>query len=147
MSLKLTIKKIFIATILVFSSRAMGDVLMYNAAYTKTWEDSLTSKKGHKLVLERNYHSRSLHHGILGVGWCFEFEKSLKFMSPRKIELHDCFSRTKIVFSKVNKDTFTDLTGLLEITQKKNQFTLKKPKAQKEVYNSSGQLIEYKSQS
>jgi hypothetical protein len=73
---------------LALAAPAWGSVNMWSGGLTQTWTDleSPTSS----LHVRRTYHSRSIHEGIFGFGWCTELETRLQTLPDGSWRLRDC---------------------------------------------------------
>lgn len=125
---------------LVFSPQTPAAVNMKDAAYYKTWIDLETGPDPALFRLRRTYHSRSLHRGLFGFGWCSDFEKSLDLKRSDQILLRDCRLKAPIRFKKKNETLYeSPEKELLEI--KNGLFIRTTPSQVQQKYNRLGQLI------
>jgi YD repeat-containing protein len=82
---------------LALAAPAWGSVNMWSGGLTQTWTDLETPTSS--LHLRRTYHSRSIHEGIFGFGWCTELETGLRTLPDGSWRLRDCDRGEAIHFS------------------------------------------------
>lgn len=63
---------------------------MKNANFTDQWVDGQIPGKSFDLEVKRNYNSRSLFNGMLGFGWCTDFETSLEKEVDGSLRIKHC---------------------------------------------------------
>ena len=79
---------------------AQALVNLQNASFTDRWVDYIDESG---FQLERLYHSRSLHNGIFGFGWCSPLETALVQHSSNSISIKRCHQAPQLfhLISKV----------------------------------------------
>ncbi len=95
-------KNLLLKALFVFSPWALGNNLSTPVMLVEKSEDFFTSSTLNDLPnvfkLQRTYHSRSLHRGLLGYGWCLSFEKVLIKQPDGRIDLFSCSSDRPVRF-------------------------------------------------
>lgn len=71
-------KTLFVAIVFLFVTSSHAFVDLRNANYTNTWVDIQVEGSGFDMKALRTYHSRTLHNGMFGFGWCSNFETRLE---------------------------------------------------------------------
>src|SRR5262245_39832949 len=87
----------------LFSSEALAIVDMKSANYAESWDDVVIGGSS-TLRVHRTYNSRSLYDGILGFGWCSDFETKIEVISPAEIMLTHCGGGMEEQYSLRNYD-------------------------------------------
>lgn len=85
--------------VLLFSFYSYAIVDLRTANYSNTWIDIQIEGSGYDMKVLRTYHSRSLHNGMFGFGWCSNFETSLEVMPEGALKTRECGAGTATVFS------------------------------------------------
>ena len=134
---RLLLKLFFIS----ITSTALADVNLQQASYYKTWTDFTVESKNIKYSFQRTYRSRSIHQGILGFGWCTDFEKTLDLRKFEQITLSDCQEDRSLIFKKHGKDYVSGLNSKDKITLNHGHFQRQKGLI-KQIFDSEGRLIE-----
>ncbi|MCB0406911.1 MAG: hypothetical protein KDD34_01835 [Bdellovibrionales bacterium] len=104
---------------------------------------SLSAPK--EISLQRVYHSRSLYNGLLGYGWCLDFDKSLEFSQHHTIIFKSCQVDQAIHFKLETAQGNTFIyknTSFPEYQiHQKDQYFYLFYKNQNWIFNQKGQLI------
>ena len=74
------ISLVLLTLIVSFSAQAVIDVK--NANYSDSWIDIIAPGTGFDLRIQRTYNSRTLFNGMLGFGWCSDFETKIAVKNP-----------------------------------------------------------------
>lgn len=95
-------KNLLLKVLFVFSPWALGNNLSTPVMLVEKSADFFTNSPSKDLPnifkLQRTYHSRSLHRGLLGYGWCLTFEKVLIKQTDGAIDFYSCTSDRPIRF-------------------------------------------------
>lgn len=135
-----TLKKLSSHTILlaslIASSKAWSIVDMKNAAYIDQAIDiQITNGTSYELKLNRIYSSRFNFTGILGYGWCTDFETSVDRLPDGGIKLQACGAGQETVFkSSKDKDTSVAVVDqILENVKKEKSTSVATPQYIKDL--------------
>lgn len=91
MSNRIHFMTIFIALALIFSAQKSFAIIdMRNANYSDTWVDLQVKNSAYDLRMQRTYNSRTLYSGLIGFGWCTDYETSLKVTAENTIRVTEC---------------------------------------------------------
>lgn len=80
-----------------FSANAVSD--MRNGNFSDTWTDFNVPGSGYDLRMRRTYNSRTLFNGILGFGWCTDFETKLESTPEGTLRVTECGGGLKLTFA------------------------------------------------
>lgn len=92
--------KLFLLSFAFFfsiSSHAFVD--MRNANYSNTWVDIQVDSGGYDMKVLRTYHSRSIHNGMFGFGWCSNFETDMEILPEGSLKIRECGAGAVTVYS------------------------------------------------
>ncbi len=123
------------------TSTALADVNLQQASYFKTWTDFTVESKNIRYSFQRTYRSRSIHQGLLGFGWCTDFEKSLDLRKNSQITLTDCQEDRSLIFRKHGNDYVSVLNSKDKVIVQNGHFQRQKGLI-KQIFDSEGRLIE-----
>lgn len=134
------ISLVLLTLIVSFSAQAVIDVK--NANYSDSWIDIIAPGTGFDLRIQRTYNSRTLFNGMLGFGWCSDFETKIDITPDNTIKLTECGGGLEIVYSKNAKDSGAVKKSIEQIlaaykTQKKASATELKALKKKLVADSA----------
>ncbi len=136
-AINLTLKLIFLG----LTSTALADVNLQQASYYKTWTDFTVESKNIRYSFQRTYRSRSIHQGILGFGWCTDFDKKLDLRKTGEIILIDCQEERSLLFKKTTKDYVSNTNFKDKIVFQNGHFQRQKGLI-KQIFDAEGRLIE-----
>lgn len=114
----------------VFASSAWALVDVKNATYNDTWTDHAYSGTGFDLKFVRSYRSRSLSNGMLGFGWCTNFETTLEKTPENTAIVTECGDGLETVFLPKGAQG-SDMKKVVEEIIREAR---KKERSQKEAY-------------
>lgn len=122
-----------------------------NTAWVETAVDKISGPNvlPNEFQLQRTYHSQSLFRGLLGFGWCLEFDKVLKPQPNGDLLYESCEfdSRLRFRLSHQKNETLIYISSHpneFRVTQKDNLYTLTEiTKGHRWVFNTQGQLVEW----
>ncbi|OFZ19466.1 MAG: hypothetical protein A2Z20_05435 [Bdellovibrionales bacterium RBG_16_40_8] len=113
---------VFILFFLPSISFALVD--MRNANYSDTWVDLQIKSSGYDMQIRRSYNSRTLYNGMLGFGWCSEFETSLKITPENTLRVTECGAGFEIEYLPANynrKNLDKNIQAIVAEVRKRNK--------------------------
>lgn len=139
---KFSIKLIAASTSTLLSASAFAEVDLSVGSFI--YSDKSTS-------LGMIYNSRSLHQGLLGLGWCTPLEDSLDILNATTLRLRKCRAG-KIVTYKLKSNTLrspsssskTYISGAETIVSSDSKYQLIKDGQTLQTFNQHGKLLEVK---
>ncbi|PIU00369.1 MAG: hypothetical protein COT74_05410 [Bdellovibrionales bacterium CG10_big_fil_rev_8_21_14_0_10_45_34] len=87
---------------LVVSQFSYAIVDMRNANFSESFNVLEIPGSGYDLRLKASYQSRSLHNGLIGFGWCTDFETKLEHLAEGAKKITECGAGLEIIFKPAN---------------------------------------------
>ena len=97
---------------------------MRNANFSDTWIDLQAKSSGYDLQIKRSYNSRTLYTGMLGFGWCSEFETTLKVTPENTLRTTECGAGFEIEYFPANysgKNLDKNIKTIIAEVRKRNK--------------------------
>lgn len=120
---------------------APAEVLLLNGAYLHKAEDLPLGNPSSQIRLRRQYHSRSLHRGLLGFGWCSELEKELQ-ITNQEIIFKDCLLSHQVSFKKLDQKVFVSFDRHARLVRQTDRYIYFSKQGEVIHFNLDGRLIE-----
>lgn len=105
------------------STPSFALVDMQNANFTETFTFLDLPDTGFNLKFEGSYNSRTLHNGLLGFGWCTNYETRLDILADGRVKRIECGAGQETVYTPRSFDSKNIQTGInkiLEALKKEN---------------------------
>ncbi len=117
--------KTFLVNLLLMSLPSFVEasfVDVKDADFSHSVVDLKAEGTGYHLQLQRTYHSRSLHRGLFGYGWCSNLESKLVITAESKINYVHCGSGEKVSFTPSTEKSFffKNVKNIMAMSKKAN---------------------------
>ena len=87
---------------MIFAQTSLANINLLDASFTHSTPDSFGMAADPKAIA-RTYHSRSLHLGLFGFGWCTEYERWVQRVGPEEVILRSCEQSSPLKFRLAKK--------------------------------------------
>ncbi len=97
---------------------------MRNANFSESWQTMESPSTGFDLRIYLTYNSRALYNGIFGMGWCTDYETTLRVSVDNTLRVTDCGagSETKFINAHdVNSKSNNSVESIMAAVRRRNR--------------------------